>query len=238
MAAARLLVRRLRRRPRSAARTRFAPDEPVRSRRAQPRRQRRDASTRACDRTRVRRVVSLDGFGIPAEAAGRAPRQAREMARRARAIRRASRRTRASPRSPIACRRTIRGCRATRPSSSRAHWARGAARRHARELASDPRHKLPFPTRLPDRGSRTRSGAAITAPVLWVAAADSHIPRWLDEHPEGEAGADGSTPCARRMTHIRDARARDDRRRGPHAAPRSAGGGARAIEAVPRAVSA
>ena len=72
VAAAGLLVRRLRRRPRGAARC-------VRARRArasrgpQPRRQRRDALRRACGRRACARVVSLDGFGIRAEEPGAAP---------------------------------------------------------------------------------------------------------------------------------------------------------------------
>jgi pimeloyl-ACP methyl ester carboxylesterase len=42
----------------------------------------------------------------------------------------------------------------------------------------------------------------ITAPVLWVAAEDSDIPRWLASHPEGEAGADGLDEVRRRIAHV------------------------------------
>ena len=42
----------------------------------------------------------------------------------------------------------------------------------------------------------------ITAPTLWVAAADSNIPKWLDDHPEGEDGTDTFAVVRRRFTHI------------------------------------
>ena len=58
---------------------------------------------------------------------------------------------------------------------------------------------MPFPTvyRMEEILAAWRS---ITAPVLWVAAAESDIPRWLDAHPEGRWAATASTasaaPCA------------------------------------------
>ena len=42
--------------------------------------------------------------------------------------------------------------------------------------------------------------------MLWVAGADSTIPKWLDAHPEGEMGVDGLDGVRRRMAAIRDAR--------------------------------
>ena len=45
----------------------------------------------------------------------------------------------------------------------------------------------------------------ITAPVLWIAAEDSEIPRWLATHPEGEAGADGLEEVRRRIVHVPNA---------------------------------
>ena len=41
----------------------------------------------------------------------------------------------------------------------------------------------------------SRCGATITAPTLWVAAADSAHPAWLDDHPEGEAATDELAAC-------------------------------------------
>ena len=46
----------------------------------------------------------------------------------------------------------------------------------------------------------------VACPVLWVAGAESTIPKWLDAHPEGEMGVDGLDGVRRRMTAIRDAR--------------------------------
>ena len=183
VAAAGLLVRRLHRRPRGAA-------AGVRARRE---RSISPATASAATSSlhyagvrpaRVRRVISLDGFGMRAEELGRGAGEDREMARCACAIRRNSRPTRASTRSPTGCRRTIRGCRATRRCFSRAHWAEALPDGRVR-LASDPRHRLPFPTvyRIEETYAVWRN---IAAPTLWVAAADSNIPKWLDDHPEGE----------------------------------------------------
>jgi pimeloyl-ACP methyl ester carboxylesterase len=68
-------------------------------------------------------------------------------------------------------------------------------------LASDPRHRLPFPSvyRLEETYAVWRN---ITAPALWVAAADSNIPKWLDEHPEGEGATDSFAAIRRRLAHI------------------------------------
>ena len=55
------------------------------------------------------------------------------------------------------------------------HWAEALPDGRVR-LASDPRHKLPFPTvyRIEETYAVWRN---ITAPTLWVAAADSNIPQ-------------------------------------------------------------
>ena len=68
-------------------------------------------------------------------------------------------------------------------------------------LTADPRHKLPFPTvyRLEEVFA---VWGRIRARVLWVAAEDSHIPRWLDRHPEGEAATDSLAGVRRRMAHV------------------------------------
>ena len=74
----------------------------------------------------------------------------------------------------------------------------------------------------------------IAAPTLWVAAADSNIPRWLDEHPEGEGGADNLDGIRRRLAHIPDGRLEIIADAGSHAAPRPACGGSRGDRGIPR----
>jgi pimeloyl-ACP methyl ester carboxylesterase len=39
-----------------------------------------------------------------------------------------------------------------------------------------------------------------------VAATESEIPRWLERHPEGDAGSDGLAGVRRRLAHVRDGR--------------------------------
>lgn len=152
---------------------------------------------------RVRRVVSLEGFGIPREDADRAPAKMAawldalaappEFASYANLDAVADRLQKNNPRLPRDKALFLAG-----------HWAETAEDGRAR-LVSDPRHKLPFPTtyRVEEAFAVWRN---VTAPTLWVAAADSSIPKWLDDHPEGEAGADGLDGIRRRMSHLRDAR--------------------------------
>jgi pimeloyl-ACP methyl ester carboxylesterase len=61
-------------------------------------------------------------------------------------------------------------------------------------LRADPKHKLRVPRQRAWTTS-TRCGA-ITAPVLWIAAADSHIRRWL------AADGDADAELARRFSHF------------------------------------
>jgi pimeloyl-ACP methyl ester carboxylesterase len=72
-------------------------------------------------------------------------------------------------------------------------------------LNSDPRHKLPFPIvyRVEEVYA---TWSRIAAPTLWVAAEDSHIPRWLAAHPEGEAATDALAEVRRRVVHVPGAR--------------------------------
>ncbi|HYR00609.1 MAG TPA: alpha/beta fold hydrolase [Casimicrobiaceae bacterium] len=152
---------------------------------------------------RVRRVVSLEGFGIPREDADRAPAKIAawldalaappEFASYANLDAVADRLQKNNARLPRDKTLFLAG-----------HWAETAEDGRAR-LVSDPRHKLPFPTtyRVEEAFAVWRN---VTAPTLWVAAADSSIPKWLDDHPEGEAGADGLDGIRRRMSHLRDAR--------------------------------
>jgi pimeloyl-ACP methyl ester carboxylesterase len=152
---------------------------------------------------RVRRVVSLDGFGIPAEVPDDAPRKFAawldaladppSFSSYASIAAVADRLQKNNPRLPR-----------DKADFLAAHWAATLPDGRAR-LVSDPRHKLPFPTvyRMEEIFAVWRN---IAAPVLWVAATDSHIPRWLDGHPEGEIGTDGLDGVRRRLAHIRDGR--------------------------------
>ena len=228
MATAGLLVRRLHRGPRSAGQC-------VRARRdsesggPQPRRECRDD---VCGRAAGPRATNRLARRI------RHPGAIRPMLRRRRSRRgsmrsprrRNLRRTRASMRSPIACKRTIRACRATKRLFLAGHWAEATADGGAR-LLSDPRHKLPFPTtyRLDEAIAVWRR---IAAPTLWVAAAESTIPKWLDDRAEGEAGADGLDGVRRRMAHLGDARlvvVPDAGHMLHHDQPRTYGGGDRSV---------
>jgi pimeloyl-ACP methyl ester carboxylesterase len=152
---------------------------------------------------RVRRVVSLDGFGIPVEAADRAP---AKIAAWLDALAAPPDFTPYASLDAVADRLQKNNPRLPREKAVflAGHWAEVAADGRAR-LRSDPRHKLPFPTtyRVEETFAAWR---AIAAPTLWVAAAESTIPKWLDDHPEGEAGADGLDVVRRRIAHIRDAR--------------------------------
>jgi pimeloyl-ACP methyl ester carboxylesterase len=152
---------------------------------------------------RVRAVVSLDGFGIPAEGPDAAP---RKFAAWLDAL--------ADPPSfapyadldAVADRLQKNNSRLPRDKAVflAAHWAAPAPDGRAR-LTSDPRHKLPFPAvyRLEEVFAIWRN---IAAPTLWVAAAESRIPQWLNDHPEGEAGTDSLAGIRRRLAHIPNGR--------------------------------
>jgi len=152
---------------------------------------------------RVRRLVSLDGFGVPAEDVGVAP---KKIAKWLDAL--------ADP-PAFAPYRDLEAVadrlQQTNPRLSRdkarflaAYWAEVLPDGSAR-LASDPRHKLPFPIvyRIEEIYAVWR---AIVAPTLWVAATESNIPQWLDDHPEGEGGVDNLAGVRRRIAHIAHAR--------------------------------
>jgi pimeloyl-ACP methyl ester carboxylesterase len=153
--------------------------------------------------SRVRRLVSLDGFGIPGERADVAPKKISawldaladppEFAPYVNLDAVADRLQKNNRRLPRDKAQFLAG-----------HWAETLPDGRVR-LRSDPRHKLPFPTTYRLEETFAVWGS-ITAPTLWVAAAESNIPKWLNEHPEGEAGADGLAAIRRRMAHIPDAR--------------------------------
>jgi pimeloyl-ACP methyl ester carboxylesterase len=75
-----------------------------------------------------------------------------------------------------------------------AHWAK-AMPEGAAQLVSDPRHKLPFPTvyRMEEVDAIWRR---IVAPVLWVAASDSFVAKWLG----------GGDVVRQRLAALRDGR--------------------------------
>ncbi len=153
--------------------------------------------------SRVRRAISLDGFGIPAEPDDEAP---RKYAAWLDALRDPPRFAPYAGLDAVADRLRKNNPRLTRERARflAGWWARTLPDGRA-ELTSDPRHKLPFPSvyRLAEMVAIWRR---IDAPVLWVAGAESRIPRWLEGHPEGETTGDGLDVVRRRMAEIRDAR--------------------------------
>jgi pimeloyl-ACP methyl ester carboxylesterase len=148
---------------------------------------------------RVRAVVSLEGFGIPADTADSAPKR---FAKWLDAIRDAPAFSPYANLDAVADRLQKTNPRLPRENALflARHWAEVLPDGSARLLA-DPRHKLPFPTafRMEEVYAIWRR---ITAPVLWMAAAHSDIPTWLAEHPEGEIGADNLAGIRRRLTHV------------------------------------
>jgi len=152
---------------------------------------------------RVERVISLEGFGIPPEAADDAPRKI------AKWLDAAASPPRFRPYESLAAVADKLQKNNPRLPRDRAvflaqHWARQLPDGRA-ELNSDPRHKIPFPHvyRIDEPVAVWRN---VTAPVLWIAATESDIPRWLERHPEGHAGSDGLAGVRRRLAHVRRGR--------------------------------
>ena len=153
--------------------------------------------------SRVERVVSLEGFGIPAEAAEDAP---KKLAKWLDALADPPKFRPYDDIDAVADRLQKKNPRLQRDKAEflARQWARTLPDGRA-ELMSDPRHKLPFPHvyRIEESVAVWRN---VTAPVLWVAATESEIPRWLANHPEGEIGADGLDAVRQRMANIKNAR--------------------------------
>lgn len=152
---------------------------------------------------RVDRVVSLEGFGIPAEVADDAP---RKIAKWLDAI---TKPPRFKPYDDIAAvgdRLQQKNSRLPRDKAEflARRWARTLPDGRA-ELNSDPRHKMPFPHvyRLEESIAIWRS---VEAPVLWVAATDSEIPLWIERNAGGDVGSDGLAGVRRRLAHVRNGR--------------------------------
>jgi pimeloyl-ACP methyl ester carboxylesterase len=148
---------------------------------------------------RVARVVSLEGFGIPAEGPDAAPgkyvkwldalRDPPAFAPYANLSAVADRLQKNNPRLPR-----------DKAEFLASHWAEALPDGSAR-LVSDPRHKLPFP--IVYRMEEVRAvWARVSAPVLWVAATESFIPSWLNEHPEGEAATNSLEGIRARVAQL------------------------------------
>jgi len=146
---------------------------------------------------RVRAVVSLDGFGIPAEDSGRAPDKLSAwldaladppaLASYADFAAVADRLQKNNPRLPR-----------DRAAFLAAHWGEQLADGSVR-LRADPRHKRPFPIlyRLEEVFAIWRK---IVAPTLWIGASESRIAKWLGNR------AGGDNEVVLRMAHISGAR--------------------------------
>ncbi len=148
---------------------------------------------------RIARLVSLEGFGIPAEDPAIA---AQKFAKWLDALREPRPFQAYANLEAVAARLQKNNARLPRDKAMflAAHWAEVAADGSAR-LRSDPRHKLPFPTvyRMEEVYAVWRR---IGAPTLWVAAEQSDIPQWLDDHPEGEGVTATLAGIRRRLAHI------------------------------------
>jgi len=148
---------------------------------------------------RVAELIALDGFGIPAESAERAP---DKLAAWLDALKESPSFAPYDDFDAVAARLMKNDPRlaADKAAFLAQHWAARAGDGKVR-LRSDPRHKLPFP--IVYRAEEVFAvWRRITARTLWVAAEDSHIPRWLDRHPEGEGGTDALDGVRERMRHI------------------------------------
>ena len=153
--------------------------------------------------SRVDRVVSLEGFGIPAESADDAP---RKIAKWLDALAQPPRFKPYDGIPAVADRLQQKNARLSRDKAEfLAHrWARTLPDGRA-ELNSDPRHKMPFPHvyRLDESIAVWRN---VEAPVLWVAATESEIPRWIERNSGADLGSDGLGGVRRRIAHLRNAR--------------------------------
>lgn len=143
---------------------------------------------------RVTRLVSLEGFGIPAEKPDLAP---DKIAKWLDALRDPPSFAPYANLGAVADRLQKNNPRMRRDQADflAAHWAEALPDGSAR-LTSDPRHKLPFPTTYRIDEARA-AWQRVSAPVLWVAAADSFVPRWLGEDAAG---------LERRVATFRDGR--------------------------------
>ena len=148
-------------------------------------------------RDRVAAVVALDGFGIPFETPDAAP---AKLSKWLDALRDPPQFKPYASLAAVATRLQKTNPRLSRDKAEflASWWARELPDGRA-ELASDPRHKMPFPTVYRMEEIFAVWGS-IAAPVLWVAAAQSDIPRWLD--PAKADGHDGLDGIRARLAHV------------------------------------
>ena len=151
---------------------------------------------------RVRRLVSLEGFGIPAELPEVVIRKFVKWLDAQNEI------TTFKPYASLAA--VADRLQQNNPRLSRdkaeflaRHWAE--ERPDGARLISDPRHKMPFPTvyRMEEVVATWRN---IAAPTLWIAAADTNILRWLSGRDAKSSGDDRFAVVRQRLAHIRDGR--------------------------------
>lgn len=148
---------------------------------------------------RVARAVSLEGFGIPAEASERAP---DKLAKWLDALREPPSFRPYANLAAVADQLQKNNPRLSRDKAVflAGHWA-GRQEDGSTRLVSDPRHKLPTAT-VYRMEEVVAVWQRISAPVLWVAATESFVPRWLNAHPEGEAATDDLAAVRARLTHV------------------------------------
>ena len=140
-------------------------------------------------------IVSLDAFGIPGDASDRAPDKLRKWLD---ALEDPPSFAPYANLAAVADRLQRNNRRLSREKAEflAPHWAEQLSDGTAR-LRADAKHKLPFPTtsRIDDVYAIWRR---IACPVLWIAADDSHVPKWLSP------GGDPREEVARRFGHIPD----------------------------------
>jgi pimeloyl-ACP methyl ester carboxylesterase len=153
--------------------------------------------------TRIRRLVSLDGFGIPNDTPDAAVRKSVKWLDALNAEQSFK------PFANLAA--VAERLQKTNPRLSRdkamflaSHWADVLPDGRA-QLNSDPRHKLPFPT-VYRMEEVERIWQSIAAPTLWVAGAQSHILRWLDPAHNPPDGPPDFTGIRARLAHVPGAR--------------------------------
>jgi pimeloyl-ACP methyl ester carboxylesterase len=148
---------------------------------------------------RVARVVSLEGFGIPAESPDVAP---DKFAKWLDALKDPPSFRSYASLAAVADRLQKNNPRLSRDKAEflAGHWAKAQPDGSAR-LNSDPRHKLPFPT-VYRMEEVLAIWTRIAAPVLWLAATESFIPKWLGRHPEGEAATDSLASIRARLAQV------------------------------------
>jgi pimeloyl-ACP methyl ester carboxylesterase len=143
---------------------------------------------------RVARLVSLEGFGVPFEKPAVAP---DKLAKWLDALRESPSFAPYASLAAVADRLQKNNPRMAREHAEflADHWAEALPDGSAR-LRSDPRHKLPFPTvyRIEEIYAAWHR---VDAPVLWIAASDSFVRRWLGEDQAG---------LERRIAAFRDGR--------------------------------